>query len=108
MKKRNILLVLLMTVSFVVHAHGDKQKDKGMLKGLDTPAAKVVLAFHEALETSNKELARAQLADDVTIYEGSRVERSADEGAACGSGPAAANERSSRIIIFAPAPWPPA
>ena len=79
MKKRNILLVLLMTVSFVVHAHGDKQKDKGMLKGLDTPAAKVVLAFHEALETSNKELARAQLADDVTIYEGGRVERSADE-----------------------------
>ena len=48
-------------------------------KGLDTPAAKVVLAFHEALETSNKELARAQLADDVTIYEGGRVERSADE-----------------------------
>jgi hypothetical protein len=33
MKKRNILLVLLMTVSFVVHAHGDKQKDKECLKG---------------------------------------------------------------------------
>ena len=50
MKKRNILLVLLMTVSVVVHAHGDKQKDKGMLKGLDTPATKVVLALHAALE----------------------------------------------------------
>ncbi|AIY66144.1 YybH family protein [Pseudoalteromonas piratica] len=79
MKIINILLVLLMTFSFAVNAHGDKNKDKGLFKGIDTPAAKVVLAFHQALETGNKELARAQLADDVTIYEGGRVERSADE-----------------------------
>jgi len=79
MKTINILLVLLMTFSFVANAHGDKNKDKGLFKGIDTPAAKVVLAFHQALETGNKELARAQLADDVTIYEGGRVERSADE-----------------------------
>ena len=98
MKKRNILLVLLMTVSFVVHAHGDKQKDKGMLKGLDTPAAKVVLAFHEALETSNKELARAQLADDVTIYEGGRVERSADEYALRSHGRAATKTLQQRTL----------
>lgn len=79
MKTINILLVLLMTFSFVANAHGDKNKDKGLFKGIDPPAAKVVLAFHQALETGNKDLARVQLADDVTIYEGGRVERSADE-----------------------------
>ena len=79
MKTINILLVLLMTFSFAASAHGDKNKDKGLFKGIDTPAAKVVLAFHQALETGNKDLARVQLADDVTIYEGGRVERSADE-----------------------------
>ncbi|UTP73190.1 nuclear transport factor 2 family protein [Alteromonas sp. LMIT006] len=79
MKTINILLVLLMTFSFAANAHGNKNKDKGLFKGLDTPAAKVVLAFHQALETGNKDLARAQLADDMTIYEGGRVERSADE-----------------------------
>jgi ketosteroid isomerase-like protein len=78
-KTINVLLVLLMMFSFAANAHGDKHKDKGLFKGIDTPAAKVVLAFHQALETSNKEQARAQLADDVTIYEGGRVERSADE-----------------------------
>ncbi|MFH6955478.1 YybH family protein [Pseudoalteromonas sp. XMcav1-K] len=79
MKTINILLVLLMTFSFTANAHGDKHKGKGLFKGVDTPAAKVVLTFHQALETGNKEQARAQLADDVTIYEGGRVERSADE-----------------------------
>ena len=79
MKTINILLVLLMTFSFAANAHGDKNKDKGLFKGVDTPAAKVVLAFHQALETGNQKQARAQLADDVTIFEGGRVERSADE-----------------------------
>jgi ketosteroid isomerase-like protein len=79
MKTINILLVLLMTFSFAANAHGDKNKDKGLFKGIDTPAAKVVLAFHQALETGNQKQARAQLADDVTIFEGGRVERSADE-----------------------------
>lgn len=68
-----------MTFSFAANAHGDKNKDKGLFKGIDTPAAKVVLAFHQALETGNQKQARAQLADDVTIFEGGRVERSADE-----------------------------
>ena len=79
MKTINRLLVLLMTFSFAANAHGDKNKDKGLFKGIDTPAAKVVLAFHQALETGNQKQARAQLADDVTIFEGGRVERSADE-----------------------------
>ena len=68
-----------MTFSFAANAHGDKNKDKGLFKGIDTPAAKVFLAFHQALETGNQKQARAQLADDVTIFEGGRVERSADE-----------------------------
>jgi integrase len=66
MKTINILLVLLMTFSFAANAHGDKNKDKGLFKGIDTPAAKVVLTFHQALETGNQKQARAQLADDVT------------------------------------------
>jgi len=41
MKTINILLVLLMTFSFAANAHGDKNKDKGLFKGIDTPAAKV-------------------------------------------------------------------
>ena len=59
MKTINILLVLLMTFSFAANAHGDKHKGKGLFKGIDTPAAKVELAFHEALETGNKKQARA-------------------------------------------------
>ncbi|RWU11338.1 nuclear transport factor 2 family protein [Pseudidiomarina gelatinasegens] len=39
---------------------------------------KVDIVGH-ALQTGDKELARAQLASDVMIYEGGRVERSADE-----------------------------
>ena len=49
MKTINILLVLLMMFSFAANAHGDKHKGKGLFKGIDTPAAKVVLAFHEAI-----------------------------------------------------------
>lgn len=79
MKTINVLLVLIMTISFGANVHGDKHKVKGLFKGLDSPAAEVVLAFYKALKTGDKQLAREQLADDVTIYEGGRVERSADE-----------------------------
>lgn len=79
MKIINTLLVILMTVSFGVAAHGDEDKGKGLFKGLDTPAAKAVVTFIKALQTSDVKLARAQLADDMTIYEGGKVERSADE-----------------------------
>ena len=50
-----------------------------MFSGLDTPAAKIVIAFHHALNTGDKITAKSLLADDVTIYEGGGVERSADE-----------------------------
>jgi ketosteroid isomerase-like protein len=50
-----------------------------MLKGLDTPAAQVVMSFHYALETGDKKLARKHHADDVQIFEGGNIERSADQ-----------------------------
>jgi len=73
------ILALSITLSFTVSAHGDKHEKNGVSIGLDTSAAKVVQTFHAALNTGNTELARAQLAADVTIYEGGQVERSADE-----------------------------
>jgi len=53
--------------------------EKGPMSGLETEAAKVVMTFHNALRTGDGRLARSQLADQVTIFEGGRVERSADE-----------------------------
>ena len=79
MKISTILFTLLMTATFTVNAHGDKDKTKGVFTGVDTAAGKVVLDFHQALRSGDKKLARALLADDVTIYEGGRVERSAEE-----------------------------
>ncbi|WP_088329112.1 nuclear transport factor 2 family protein [Lacimicrobium sp. SS2-24] len=79
MKILHLLLGCVLAISFSVIAHGDKQEGNGKFLGLDTAAAKVVQTFHEALESGNGTLARAQLADDVTIYEGGRVERSAEE-----------------------------
>lgn len=53
--------------------------EKGPMSGLETEAAKVVISFHNALRTGDGRLARSLLADQVTIFEGGRVERSADE-----------------------------
>tara|TARA_R110002050_G_scaffold265306_4_gene406355 strand:- start:2019 stop:2396 length:378 start_codon:yes stop_codon:yes gene_type:complete len=50
-----------------------------MFVGADTPAGKVVTQFHQALKTGDKTTARKLLADDVLIFEGGGVERSADE-----------------------------
>jgi len=79
MKIIKIILSLLVTTSLLANAHGDKSKEQGLFKGADTPAAKVVVAFHLALKTGDKKTVRSLLADDVTIYEGGRVERSANE-----------------------------
>ena len=46
---------------------------------LKTDAGKVVTQFHQAIQAGKKKEARSLLADDVIIYEGGRVERSADE-----------------------------
>lgn len=49
------------------------------MQEIDTPAAQVVVNFHQALKSGNRQQARALLANDVTINEGGNVERSADE-----------------------------
>lgn len=47
--------------------------------GQNSAPGKVVSQFHHALKSGDKELARSLLVDNVLIYEGGRVERSADE-----------------------------
>lgn len=72
-------LLLTALLSFNLSAHGNQPHTPAISKGTDTAAAKVVLSFHQALKSGDKQQARALLADDVTIYEGGSVERSADE-----------------------------
>ncbi len=81
MKIKLLVLLFIMPVimSFAASAHEKEHHEKGMFSGLDTPAAKLVIAFHHALNTGDKITAKSLLADDVTIYEGGGVERSADE-----------------------------
>ena len=81
MKIKLLVLLFIMPVimSFAASAHEKEHHEKGMFSGLDTPAAKIVIAFHHALNTGDKITAKSLLADDVTIYEGGGVERSADE-----------------------------
>lgn len=72
----------IVALSFTAQAHGTKQSKAPIMLGTDTPAAQAVRSFHQALQSGNREQARALLSDDVTIYEGGSVERSADEYAA--------------------------
>jgi ketosteroid isomerase-like protein len=58
--------------------HHSGQKTE-MFTGVDSPVGKVVMQFHLALRTSDKITARKLLADDVLIFEGGGVDRSADE-----------------------------
>lgn len=50
-----------------------------MFMGIETSAAKTVTQFHKALRTGNKAIARKLLSENVLIFEGGGVERSADE-----------------------------
>jgi len=61
-------------------AHGEEKYPDAapFFVNTDTAPAKVVRAFHQALENGDKEKARSLLADDVLIFEGG-VERSADQ-----------------------------
>jgi ketosteroid isomerase-like protein len=78
---QTLLLLLGVCFSSTAMSHGDeKHEDKQiMFTGTDTEAAKVVVAFHKALESGDAVKARSLLADDVLIMEGSGIERSADE-----------------------------
>jgi len=72
-------LLFIAVLSFTVSAHGTKHSAPVIMQGADTPAAQVVRSFHQALKSADPKQARALLADDVTIYEGGSVERSAAE-----------------------------
>lgn len=76
------------------HDHGDDGHNPGgsgdeapaeledpqpvIMTGLDSEAATTVAEFHEALETGNAQKAVSLLAEDVLIFEGGGVERSAE------------------------------
>jgi ketosteroid isomerase-like protein len=80
--KKIVMITILSVASVGVHAHGDNEKGDNPNErnvALNSPAAKVVMAFHKALSNNNPTLARSLLADDVIIFEGGGVERSADE-----------------------------
>jgi len=68
--------------SSIAFAHGDghqQQKNMPLFTGLNSSAARTVKKFHHALKNSDKKLARSLLADDVVIFEGGGVERSANQ-----------------------------
>lgn len=74
-----VLLTALMPTAFA-HDKANKVEQKiSLFVGIDSMAAKTVKRFHHALRTSDKVTARQLLADDVHIFEGGSVERSADE-----------------------------
>ena len=75
----SITLSIIALISFSALSHGDKHIVKGEFNNLDTAAGKVVVAFHQALRSGDKATARNMLADDVLIFEGGGVERSADQ-----------------------------
>jgi len=86
MKNRTQLLVVLLIaitgagLGVSAFADGDKKHQDAAVYfvNADSAPAKVVTAFHRALESNDPQTARALLLDDVLIFEGG-VERSADE-----------------------------
>ena len=75
-------LLIFLTMSNVTIAHASEKNNtskRGELTVLTSDAGKVVMQFHQALQGGDKSKARGFLADDVIIYEGGRVERSADD-----------------------------
>ncbi|MBT8112363.1 MAG: nuclear transport factor 2 family protein [Gammaproteobacteria bacterium] len=58
--------------------HHDK-KDPVMFSGQETEAGKLVIEFHNALENGNATRVRELLDDNILIFEGGGVERSADQ-----------------------------
>ncbi|MDF2179882.1 nuclear transport factor 2 family protein [Aliiglaciecola sp. CAU 1673] len=81
LKTINVLALALLMASANAHEQNPAPQ-AGQFSGLESEAAKVVQAFHQALTTGNAEQAKTLLADDVVIYEGGGIERSAAEYAA--------------------------
>lgn len=67
------------TVSFAYDNKHNTGQKKTLFVGVDSTAGKVVTKFHMALKVGDKATVRKLLADDVLIFEGGGVERSADE-----------------------------
>ena len=62
-----------------VHESGHNKAQNRLFLNENSAPGKVVSEFHHALKTGDKILARSLLSDNVLIYEGGGVERSADE-----------------------------
>jgi ketosteroid isomerase-like protein len=74
--------VMSLIVTQPALAHGSEKHQpaqNSMFTGMDSEAAKVAKAFHHALRNGDEKSARELLANDVLIFEGKGVERSADE-----------------------------
>ena len=73
---------LAWVISPVTFAHNNaSSKHRTYLKGsgAETDPGKIVTQFHKAIKLGNKNKARYLLDDNVTIFEGGKVEKSADE-----------------------------
>lgn len=79
MKINFFTLLLAIFVSASATAHEGAHSKAADNHNLDSPAAKAVLAFRKALETGDAAAAIALLGDNLTVYEGGNVERSAAE-----------------------------
>lgn len=75
------VLILSSISSFTANAHGEEthEKKNDLFVGTQSEAAKAVSLFHQSLRSGDNKTARALLADDVIIFEGGGVERSAEE-----------------------------
>ena len=66
-------------MSLAHNNESNKHRSYSKDSGADTEAGKVVTQFHKAIKLGNKKKARYVLDDNVLIFEGGRVERTADE-----------------------------
>lgn len=73
-----LLLVVMSNASFA-HGDGHEKAKNNYFTGVNSAPGKIVKQFHHALQSGDKVLARSLLADDVIIFEGGGVERSANE-----------------------------
>lgn len=79
-----LITILLFTLALSSHSFAhDNGKSKSRVypanSGADTQAGKVISQFHQAIKKGFQKKARYLLADNVIIFEGGQVERSADE-----------------------------
>ncbi len=74
------LLTLVISNDSTAHSNENKKlRTYPVNSGAETDAGKVITAFHKALKLGHKKKARSLLDDNVIIFEGGSVEKSADE-----------------------------